>query len=472
MGYLRHRPGVETKERRTRAMKEDMMLKEIIADDLQRLTHASPSVCKAGAEILISMALKDVIFRDDALAPVRANLQFLLIAPSSSYKTPFVDTLEECYRRFFLGSMSYESRFTTEGLQKHLSQFKSKNPEQIYFVFIMRDEISNLVKEATGRGGNIYEFLSLLIDGNIPPYVTKERGREEYPPVVAFVIFLGTPEFLKIITDSFWMQGLAFRLLFIPVEKTPYQSIFYDNHDRDYYIEEIGRALAEIREIQNVSATEEFKKLYNQTMATIHDQQQNEWEDIESVPIEIQAMKKWPKIALKLSMVNCASRGGWTEMNGVKTLQLDAVDLEITMKELEEYKQAMVDAYDKFTSLQSSDKAQTKRIDGQRKSMIRKYQEAPIEERFCIRTRTITNELGEPIVEYFINDEAKPEDRKFVRRSYLMRRANIIARDMDMILQTLEDRDEIVIIEIKVLGKKPTVYVGFRNINFIQKQNS
>ncbi len=228
-------------------MKEDMMLKEIIADDLQRLTHASPSVCKAGAEILISMALKDVIFRDDALAPVRANLQFLLIAPSSSYKTPFVDTLEECYRRFFSGSsgsMSYESRFTTEGLQKHLSQFKSKNPEQIYFVFIMRDEISNLVKEATGRGGNIYEFLSLLIDGNIPPYVTKERGREEYPPVVAFVIFLGTPEFLKIITDSFWMQGLAFRLLFIPVEKTPYQSIFYDNHDRDYYIEEIGRALA------------------------------------------------------------------------------------------------------------------------------------------------------------------------------------------------------------------------------------
>ncbi|MCL4337465.1 MAG: hypothetical protein M1129_04070 [Candidatus Thermoplasmatota archaeon] len=429
---------------------------------IRKVTHAPMNACNAAAQLLIASAMPHCVFKNE-IGDIQTNLSFLWIAPSSTYKTPLRDLLKDIYFELFKGAgYRLKSKFTTEGIMNSLSQFKKQHEDKgenlPYWALILRDEVSNLAKESkSGRSSNIWEFLSEAFDGYISPYDTVRGGTQEYPDTLFNIWMSGTAVFYEHLRDDFWDQGFAFRTLFIKPEKNPYlkpESTF----KRQYAIENICQELKGLLEIKRAIATIEWNTEYQEYVKEIRDKLEIEADLFDTpnrLPIDIAAIKKYPELVVKLSMVRCASRQGWEVKDGIKHLLLTDDDLHAAMLDLGEYQNNCIAAYNTYQVKKEAPMKVERNIQ-ERKNILNAIRN--IETRYELQT-----EMDEKTEEFVITSVNVSDKGEWVRKSDVMRKTGYSKRTMDGLIETMEDALEIEAKQVEVsFSRRPILMIRER----------
>jgi hypothetical protein len=180
----------------------------IMSKEITYLTNAPPKTARFATHMLIGMKLNHCSYQT-RIGNIASNLAIFLQSPTGSFKTPTMTTLREIasdrdtFPEFY--GHIFES-YTSEGLGKYTSDWLKEKDDDVeinrgktFYGIVMRDEASDIPKNSSGkgRGGNIYEFNSKLIDGRVYSNLTIRGGNEVYPPVW-FSLFMATTETFSI----------------------------------------------------------------------------------------------------------------------------------------------------------------------------------------------------------------------------------------------------------------------------------
>jgi hypothetical protein len=423
-----------------------------IKEALRQSSKAPESACYSAAQFIIGNALHNCKFTND-MGDVNSNLSFLFIAPSSTFKSPLMRALHKIYLgEFKEQGIFLKSKFTTEGLMNFLDQYRRKFENEdnqlcpVFKCIVLRDEASNLAKESkAGRASNIWEFLSEAYDGTIFPYDTVRGKDQTYPDIWMSFWFSSTLTIYQYLNDDFWDQGFAYRCLFIKPEASRYTGM--NNPDARIANEKILNEIIELNSIQYAEASEEWKKKYDEYVAPIINAGAEEIETLqtgENVPIENRAMKKYPEITIKLSMIHCASRRGFKEENGTKYLFMEKQDLQKAIDDLNIYKENFLLAYRSY-QLKKREPTKMEKLDEERKIVFRIFENLPKSERMNITTE----KMGDDIV----NRASKNEAGEYISVSNIYAKTRWNKKTVKAVLETMQEADEVEIIEAYTSNK-------------------
>lgn len=215
------------------------MVKNNIGDFIEQQTALMHTVntnedwCEDIALAMLSTVSHNVKFYS-SMGRIDLNLWIIAVAPSSTgkstnfknYVNPLLQKMKE------LGGnqktdYQFSSSFTVEAMTEYISGEGNHNG------IIIRDEISSLFKETSGKGYNVrlQEFLSELYDCWIPKRTTIAHGTTE--PSDCYVTLLGgaTPYLYSVLDRQIFVQGLGSRILWevFPVVKREFdRNSFFD----------------------------------------------------------------------------------------------------------------------------------------------------------------------------------------------------------------------------------------------------
>jgi hypothetical protein len=416
---------------------------------IKKVTNSPDNACYTAAQFLIANALSDCTFMD-SMGPVTPNISVISIQPSSSFKTPQRDMIAEIYEKTFKNmGVHFKSKYTTEGLMNGLNKHRQKYEKEgssvpTYKCMILRDEVSNLAKEAHGgRSANVWEFNSELLDGYISPYDTVRGNDQTFPRVLFNMWFWGTPVFYELISDDFWNQGFAYRNLFLEPMKN-HVEFSLDINLRGQVIQTISDALIPLMNITKAVATKEWEKSYLEYVTPMFERQNKEVDILttaDQLPIEIRAEKKYPELVIKLSMIHCISRGGY-EGN---TMTMDLIDLDNAIKDLEKYQLGFIKAYETYL-IKKNPSMKTMKITVQRKIIMDylSYSSSP-QDRYVVHVSYEKDEHGNEIEVYTAKSDPRGE---YIKKSTLYSPlGRIMKKDLDFILATMADAEDIELLE-------------------------
>jgi hypothetical protein len=176
------------------------------------------------------------------MGKIKANIQYIAIADSSAIKSlplreylhPTLDKVRELSGNLDL-NFKLPSSFTPESMTLWFSGGtlgKKEIESHQHQGIIIRDEISRMFKETTGKGYNVQlqEFMSEMFDGYIDGRFTISHGESKVVKD-CYVSFIGatTPYLYNVLEQEIFIQGLGSRILW---------ETFRTEH-RDYKEEEI-----------------------------------------------------------------------------------------------------------------------------------------------------------------------------------------------------------------------------------------
>ena len=233
------------------------MVKNNIGDFIEQQTALMHTVntnedwCEDIALAMLSTVSHNVKFYS-SMGQIDLNLWIIAVAPSSTgkstnfknYVNPLLQKMKE------LGGnqktdYQFSSSFTVEAMTEYISGEGNHNG------IIIRDEISSLFKETSGKGYNVrlQEFLSELYDGKLSKRTTIAHGTTE--PSYCYVTLLGgaTPYLYSVLDKQIFVQGLGGRILWevFPVVKREFDRNSFFNltglSKKDNEIEEAAKKL-------------------------------------------------------------------------------------------------------------------------------------------------------------------------------------------------------------------------------------
>ena len=316
-------------------------------------------------------------------------------------------------------------------MKSYLNKLSEDEKNHLYKMAILRDEVSTLAKSTKNGMMSVsgLEFLSQLIDGRIEQHDTRTSEHETFPdPVYCSMWLTGTAGFWTHITNDWWMQGIAFRMLY---------PLIGDMDTRGIKLEYSNNSLEELKPfIDPLTRITEF--IPDGTFMTLYEQRTNEIKKIQkratlegkSEDMEIQYYKKFPEIILKLAMIHKASMMEEPKKISIPNetrdryvLWLTKEDLDWAEKDFEMYRKGFLQAYNAYLEAQSE---KYKRIDT-----------TTLENRFMKYYNMVKDEKK---LIYAINEDnniTKDDKGEWIKLSDLCRFANFNGFDKDTVIKSL-----------------------------------
>jgi hypothetical protein len=170
------------------------------------------------------------------------------------------------------------------------------------------------------------------------------------------------------IEANFWEQGLAGRLLFIPLEHIdanfPLDSPL-KSKGREFHIRLIISELNKIPDIREVRSTEKWMEKYIHVGGEVIENRNIAVDELKAsgrttTSPEKRAKTKLPQLIVKLSIIYCAEREGWKEATNDKGekyyyLEMDEIDFDRAMKDFNIHVQGYVEAYNTYQQRKQPD---------------------------------------------------------------------------------------------------------------------
>lgn len=392
------------------------------------------------------------------------NLGFIWSEPSGSNKTPllisgindFKDSVykKNIYKIFNTG--------TAKGMMQPLAREYKIDPKKKLNVMINWDEAQNILlmlKEASLS--DIFVFMTQLIDNELQSYSTIARGEEEYPPLTGNIWLSGVPEMIENIQKNFWFQGAGNRFLFVKSKEMIIKDVDIntdiDNEDniedeeKKKQKEYLANELNLLHNIKMIKPTYEFAIKYNEYRKKILN-------DIKDIQIDYASSQdldnytvlskiKYPVLVWKLSIIHAVSRGNFDNELAI----MDVQDLEEAIKDLEEYHENAMVAYNRWMERFTKD---FEIKSSQR--LMNKFK------------KTIAHILLEPENRFDIYTEnnlvkvRKSENGKYVTHVKLIQNTNMMADDFNKAIETLESQGYLRTNEV-MIGNKHVKFYMWKN---------
>ena len=349
-----------------------------------------------------------------------------------------LNAIREVLRVWNYGRNNYIQSFETfspEGVKSFLNKISEEEKSQLYKMTILRDEVSTLAKSTKNGMMSVsgLEFLSQLIDGRVEQHDTRTSEHETFPdPIYCSMWLTGTAGFWTHITNDWWMQGIAFRMLhpLIGDMDTRGIKLEYSNNS----LEELKPFIDSLTRITEFIADDTFKELYEQRTNEIKEIQKRAILEGKSEDMEIQYYKKFPEIILKLAMIHKASMmdepkkiSADNETRDRYALFLTKEDFDWAEKDFEMYRKGFLQAYNAYLDAQSE--------------RYRRIDMSSMENQF-MRYYHILKEKKK--LTYTINDDntiTKDEKGEWIKLSDITTSANFSPRDRKNVTESLLSKD-------------------------------
>ena len=405
--------------------------------EIKDKTHTSETLLYSGMQYMLSLGLQNASISSE-MGSVRPNIGVVGILPSGYSKSPMLNAIRDVLRFWDYGRNNYIQKFETfspEGVKSFLNKLSEEEKSQLYKMTILRDEVSTLAKSTKNGMMSVsgLEFLSQLIDGRVEQHDTRTSEHETFPdPIYCSMWLTGTAGFWTHITNDWWMQGIAFRMLhpLIGDMDTRGIKLEYSNNS----LEELKPFIDSLTRITEFIADDTFKELYEQRTNEIKEIQKRAILEGKSEDMEIQYYKKFPEIILKLAMIHKASMmeepkkiSADNEKRDRYALFLTKEDFDWAEKDFEMYRKGFLQAYNAYLDAQSE---KYKRIDM-----------SSMENQF-MRYYHILKEKKK--LTYTINDDntiTKDEKGEWIKLSDITTSANFSPRDRKNVTESLLSKD-------------------------------
>ena len=345
-----------------------------------------------------------------------------------------LNAIREVLRFWNYGHNNYIQSFETfspEGVKSFLNKLSEQEKSQLYKMTILRDEVSTLAKSTKNGMMSVsgLEFLSDLIDGRVEQHDTRTSGHETFPDAIYCPMWLtGTVGFWTHITNDWWMQGIAFRML---------HPLIGDMDTRGIKLEYSNNSLEELKpDIDSLTRVTEF--IADDNIAQLYDQRTNEIKEIQqrairegkSEDIEIQYYKKFPELILKLAMIHRASMmeepkkiSIGKETRDRYALLLTKEDFDWAEKDFEMYRKGFLQAYNTYLDAQAE--------------RYRRIDTTTLENKFMKYFHIVKEDKK---LAYTVNEDAtiiKDVNGEWIKLSDLCRFANLNGFDKDAVMKSL-----------------------------------
>ena len=335
------------------------------------ITHSSDNLIYSGMQFIISLGLQNSYVSSE-MGKVRPNIAVMGIMPSGYSKTPMLNNIREVLKFWSFNNINYIKgfeEFTPEGLKSYINKNADKN--KLYKMTILRDEVSTLAKSTKNgiMSTSGLEFLSNVYDGRINQHDTRTSGQETFPDEIYCPMWMtGTPTFWSHITNDWWIQGIAFRILYPLTGDMDTRGIKLQNSNIS--LEEIKPFIDSLTTITRFEPDNDFEQLYLQKTHEIREIQNKAISEGKSEDIEYLYYKKYPELILKFAMIHRASM---MEKSVEKTIEdaligtkdtiytynLTKDDFEWAEQDFEMYKEGFIQAYDSYVNAQKERYKQT-----------------------------------------------------------------------------------------------------------------
>lgn len=400
-------------------------------------THTSETLLYSGMQYMLSLGLQNASISSE-MGSVRPNIGVVGILPSGYSKSPMLNAIRDVLRFWDYGRNNHIQKFETfspEGVKSFLNNLSEQEKSQLYKMTILRDEVSTLAKSTKNGMMSVsgLEFLSDLIDGRVEQHDTRTSGHETFPDSVYCSMWLtGTAGFWTHITNDWWMQGIAFRMLhpLIGDMDTRGIKLEYSNNS----LEELKPFIDSLTMITEFIPDDTFMTLYEQRTIQIKEIQQRAIREGKSENMEIQYYKKFPEIILKLAMIHKASMmeqpkkiSTDNETRDRYALFLTKEDFDWAEKDFEMYRKGFLQAYNAYLDAQSE--------------RYRRIDTTTLENRFMKYYNVVKDEKR---LIYAINEDTtitKDDKGEWIRLSDLCRFANFNGFDKDAVIKSLLTKD-------------------------------
>lgn len=403
-------------------------------EKIKDMTHASDTLIYSGMQFTLSLGLQNASLLSE-MGAVRPNIAVMGIFPSGYSKSPMLNNIREVLKFWSFGHNNYIQGFETfspEGIKSYLNKLSPEEKSKVFKMAILKDEVSTLAKST--KNGMMstagLEFLSGLFDGRVDQHDTRISGHETFPDEIYCPMwFTGTSGFWAHITNDWWTQGIAFRMIYPHPGDMDTRGIKlqYSNNNLE---EEIKPFIDSLTTITNFIWDDDFKQLYEQKTHEIKNMQYQAILQNQSEEKEIQYYKKYPELILKLAMIHKAAMMKEPkkilipgEIKQRYQLLLNKEDFEWAEQDFEMYKQGFLQAYDSYINAQSE---RYKRIDT-----------SILESKFMKYYNIVKNEKK---LTYNTNDDntiTKNEKGEWVKLSDVCRFANFNGFDKDAVIKSL-----------------------------------
>lgn len=400
-------------------------------------TDADENPRKSMALYMISSALSNC-HSANSKGAIRPNLGFWWSEPSGVGKTPvLVSGIDNFISSVFNGHERFETG-TAKGIRKSIARLYNKQDNDIRVpVMVTWDEAQDILSLLKSEAlADIYSFFNQLLDNRIQKYTTVARGDEKYPPLYTTLWISGVPEMLEKSDRNFWFDGAGTRFLFVKSKNNIIKPIKRSTESTSG-IDKIKQKLAELQKVEYVEYSDPFLDAYNEYRAGI-------LRDITKVQMDVASSQntdnfpilsrgKYPVLVWKLAIINSASRGNFDG----KLLKIELEDLEESIKLIEEYNMNMVDQFN-YWQTASAGQLKMKSVESLRYSFekhIKAILKKP-ENRWKVEVTKPTNDHDEDIF-WAVPD---PDGGKLVQKSLLHRYANVLAKDFNDAITTLEEQ--------------------------------
>ena len=400
-------------------------------------THTSETLLYSGMQYMLSLGLQNASLASE-MGSVRPNIGIIGIFPSGYSKSPILNAIRDVLRFWHFGNNNYVQKFETfspEGVKSFLNNLSEQEKSQLYKMTILRDEVSTLAKSTKNGMMSVsgLEFLSDLIDGRVEQHDTRTSGHETFPEAIYCSMWLtGTAGFWTHITNDWWTQGIAFRMLhpLIGDMDTRGIKLEYSNDS----LEELKPFIDSLTLITEFIPDDSFKQLYTQRTNEIRKMQQQAIFEGKSENIEIQYYKKYPEIILKLAMIHRASMMQQPKKISIPSetkdryvLFLTKEDFEWAEKDFSMYREGFLQAYNAYLDAQSE--------------RYRRIDTTALENRFMKYYHIVKEEKK---LTYTINEDStisKHDKGVWVKLSDVCRFANFNGFDKDAVMKSLLTKD-------------------------------
>ena len=402
---------------------------------IKDITHASDTLIYSGMQFILSLGLQNASITTE-MGTVRPNLAIVGIFPSGYSKSPMLRVIRESSRFWPSGHnnhiQSFEM-FSPEGIKSFLNRLSDEEKSHMYKMTLLRDEVSTLAKSTRNgmMSGSGLEFLSNLMDGTIEQHDTRASGHETFPESIYCPMwFTGTPAFWTYITNDWWTQGIAFRLLYPLRGEMDTRGIGFEGKlvtlDDDF-----KGNIGSLTDISDFIPDDDFKKLYKEETQSIREKQHHSITDGKSEDMEIQYYRKFPEIVLKLAMIHRAAmmdppRKSPYHNDDVREWQayiLNQEDFQWATQEFEMYHEGFIQAYNSYLDAQSE--------------RYRRVDTSALENKFMKYYAIVKDEKK---LTYIINDDNSTSQHskgEWLKLSDICRYANFNGLDKDAVIKSL-----------------------------------
>ena len=405
-------------------------------------THASDTLIYSEMQYLVSLGLQNSYVLSE-MGKVKPNIAVLGIMPSGHSKSRLLNNIREVLKFWSLGDNNYIQSFETfspEGIKSFIN--KNANKDKSYKMSIERDEVSTMAKSTKSgmMSTSGLEFFSNAYDGRIEQHDTRTSGHETFPNEIYCTMWMtGTYTFWSHITNDWWIQGIAFRMLYPLTGDMDTRGIKLPDspNDSNISLEEIKPFITSLTRISKFVPDDDFKQLYLKRTHEIRELQNEAVLKGRAEDIEILYFKKYPELILKLAMIHKASmmeepveKLEDDELLEIKNTEylfnLNKEDFEWAEEDFEMYKQGFIEAYDLYVNAQSE--------------KYKRFDTSSLEDKFIktfkkFKDKKETYRIGKN------NQIIKDEKGEWVKLSDISRDAHWNKKDGDFITDTLLAKD-------------------------------